>query len=276
MSIEIKNLNYSYGGKQVLRDISLRIEPGETLSILGPNGSGKTTLLNIITGLLAPPPGSVTYDGKQFKWFDPRKMALLVGYVPQTIIPAFDYSVIEYVVTGCAPQIGTFARPKQKHFDTAMQSIREMGIEHLTEKSYKQISGGEQQQVSIARVLAQCPSYILMDEPTSHLDYGNQIHVLGKIKQLAQSGFGVVFTTHNPDQALLLGGKVAILDRQGRLITGDSHELVNETFLSELYGVSLRITNLEDNGRKVCFAPDICAPEKHDGGTRYGPFTGST
>jgi len=257
MSIEIINLDYSYGAKQVLRGINLRIEPNATLTILGPNGSGKTTLLNIVTGLLAPPSGSVVYNGKPSKGFKPRQMAQLVGYVPQTIIPTFDYSVVEYVVTGCAPQIGTFGRPKEEHYEAAMRSIRDMGIEHLAEKSYKQISGGERQQVSIARVLAQCPEYIFMDEPTSHLDYGNQIRVLNTIKRMANSGFGVVFTTHNPDQALLLGGKVAIIDRQGRLVIGESEELVEETALSELYNVRLRISNVENQSRKVCYAPGL-------------------
>ena len=199
----------------------------------------------------------ITYDGKSFKGFNPGQMALLIGYVPQIIIPAFDYSVIDYVVTGCAPQIGTFSRPKQKHYDIAMRSIRDLGIEHLSEKSYKQISGGERQQASIARVLAQSPSYILMDEPTSNLDYGNQVRVLNTIKRLAHDGFGVVFTTHNPDHALLIGGKTAILNRQGVLVSGDSSELVNETILSELYGVSLHVTNLDETGRKVCFAPGL-------------------
>ena len=257
MSIDIKNLNFSYSIKQVLRDVSLCIKQGETLTVLGPNGSGKTTLLNIIAGLLASPSGCVTYNEKAFNWFKPREMAQLIGYVPQIIVPAFDYSVIEYVVTGCAPQIGTFSRPKQKHFDIAKQAICDMGIEHLKEKSYRQISGGERQQASIARVLAQSPAYILMDEPTSNLDYGNQVRVLNTIKRMANNGYGVVFTTHNPDQALLIGGKVAIIDRQGHLAFGDSKEMVNEAVLSDLYGVSLRISNVEDQGRKVCYAPGL-------------------
>jgi iron complex transport system ATP-binding protein len=132
-----------------------------------------------------------------------------------------------------------------------------MGIEHLAEKSYKQISGGERQQVSIARVLTQSPAYILMDEPTSHLDYGNQIRILNTIRQLAKSGFGVVFSTHNPDHALLIGGKTAVIDRQGVLRFGDSGELLNERFLSELYGAKLRISGLENSGRNVCFAPEL-------------------
>jgi len=257
MSIEIVDLNYSYGKKHVLRDICLSVEPSETLVVLGPNGSGKTTLLNTLAGLLTPPSGSIVYDGKTPAQLGSRQKARLVGYVPQSAVTAFDYRVVDYVVTGCAPQIGTFQRPGARHYEAAMQAIRDMGIEHLAEKSYMRISGGERQQVSIARVLAQCPAYILMDEPTSHLDYGNQIHVLNTIKRLAKSGFGIVFTTHNPDQALLIGGKAAILDRSGNLICGDSHGLLSEALLSELYGVELCIASLEDLGRKVCFAPSL-------------------
>jgi len=257
MSIKIVNLYFSYGAKHVLRDICLSVEPAETLAVLGPNGSGKTTLLSAAAGLLTPSSGSIVFDGKTPAQLGARRMARLVGYVPQSAATAFDYRVIDYVVTGCAPQIGTFQRPGPTHMETAMGAIRDMGIEHLAEKSYKRLSGGERQQVSIARALAQRPAYILMDEPTSHLDYGNQIHVLKTIRRLAESGFGVVFTTHNPDQALLIGGKAAVLDRSGRLVCGDSRALMDEASLSELYGVELRITSLAGTGRRVCFAPGL-------------------
>lgn len=261
MSIEISNLDFSYGDKRVLCNVHLSIKQSETLSILGPNGAGKTTLLNIIAGLIPPSDGSIIYDGQPFKNLELRQMAMLVGYVPQVLMPTFDYSVVDYVVTGCAPRIGTFERPGQKHYDVAMRAICEIGIEHLAEKSYRQISGGERQQVSIARVLAQSPMYILMDEPTSHLDYGNQICVLQTIKQLAERGFGVVFTTHNPDQALLVDGKAAIIDRQGNLTSGDSREMIEEKHLSELYGTRMCIANIENMGRKVCFAPSLNGQE---------------
>lgn len=257
MSITIDNLNFSYGAAQILHDVSVRIEPKETLAILGPNGSGKTTLLNLIAGLLPLTSGSILYEGKPYASLGMRQVAQLVGYVPQTIVPAFDYSVTEYVVTGCAPQIGAFSRPEQKHYDAAAQAIRQMGISHIADKSYGQISGGERQQASIARVLAQSPAYILMDEPTSHLDYGNQLRILSTIKQLAGNGFGVVFTTHNPDQALLVGGKAAIIDRGGRLTFGVSREMITESLLSDLYGIRLRIAKLEEPGRRICFAPSL-------------------
>jgi iron complex transport system ATP-binding protein len=257
LSIKIDNLNFSYSEKKVLQNINLEIETKSAISILGPNGAGKTTLLRIIAGLLKTEGESVSYDGKNFKHYDPREMARLVGFVPQIIVPAFDYSVIDYVVTGCAPQLGTFQRPRREHYDKALKSIRELGIEHIAQRSYRQISGGERQQVSIARVLTQSPSYILMDEPTSHLDYGNQIRVLKTIKDLANNGFGVVFTTHNPDQALLVGGKTALIGRDGKLIFGDSRELLNESVLSQLYGTKLRISDPENSGRKVCYPPSL-------------------
>jgi len=263
VSIEISNLNFFYGSRQVLHDVCLNIAQAQTLAILGPNGSGKTTLLSIVAGLIKAQDGSITYNGKTFKFYNPREMARLVGYVPQFIVPAFDYSVIDYVVTGCAPQMGTFQRPKKEHYEKAMQSICEMGIEHLADKSYKQLSGGERQQVTIARVLTQSPVFILMDEPTSHLDYGNQVHVLKTIKRLAKNGFGVVFTTHNPDQALLIGGETAIINRKGNLIFGEGQKMLNDTFLSELYETRLRIADFDVRGRKVCFAPALGEDDYH-------------
>ena len=257
MSITIQNLSFSYGDKKVLRDVSLQVEPMEAVSILGPNGAGKTTLLNLMAGLEKPGSGSITYDGAASGRLTPREMALFLGYVPQTIEAAFDYRVIDYVVTGCAPRMGVFERPGKAHYAAAMQAIEEMGIGHLAETSYRQISGGERQQVSIARVLAQAPTYILMDEPTSHLDYGNQLRVLKTIRRLAKSGFGIVYTTHNPDHALLLGGKAAIINRQGELVFGDSAEMLQEEALSTLYGIQLAIGQGEGEGRRVCYMPSL-------------------
>ena len=257
MSIEISKLHFSYGDHEVLRNLDLRIEPAEVLSILGPNGAGKTTLLKIIVGLAKPASGSIVYDDLPQERLNLRQLAQLMGYVPQMITPAFDFRVIDYVVTGVAPHIGTFERPGKTHYDKAMRAIEEMHIVHLAEKSYMQISDGERQLVSIARVLAQEPSYILMDEPTSHLDYGNQLRVLQIIRRLSESGFGIVFTTHNPDNPLLLGGKTAIINRRGELFYGNSLELIREDVLSELYGIRLTVTSEVSTGRSICYMPSL-------------------
>ncbi len=258
MKIELKNVSFAYTPqKQTFSQICFSLHSGEILSILGPNGAGKTTLLNCIAGLSIPAEGDILLDGEPILKLPPRAVARAVGYVPQNIVPSFDYSVLDYVVTGCAPRMGTFERPKKKHYDIAMEAITEMGIAHLAHRPYTQISGGERQQVSIARALAQKPAIILLDEPTSHLDYGNQIKVLRTVHRMAADGYGVVMTTHNPDHALLLNGSVAILDRAGHLTCGTVDEILNEPFLTALYGTDLRLIEIEEIRRRACVAPRI-------------------
>ena len=182
---------------------------------MGPNGIGKTTLLNCIANLITPTKGEILINDKNINKMLPQDIAKTISYVPQTITPSFDYKVLEYVVTGCAPRLGTFERPKKIHYSIARDAIKQMKISHLSHKAYTQISGGERQQVSIARAISQQPKIILMDEPTAHLDCGNQIKVLKIIKEMVQKGYGVVFTTHNPDQALLLKAKIAAFNKDG-------------------------------------------------------------
>lgn len=252
------NLHYSYTpDRMILKDISFRFKSGEIVSILGPNGAGKTTFLNCLANLVPLDKGEIFIDDKNIKKIPPREVAKVIGYVPQIIVPSFDFSVLEYVVTGCAPHMGTLSRPKQEHYDIAMDAIRRMGIEKLTHRSYSQISGGERQQVSIARALAQRPAFILMDEPTAHLDYGNQIKVLKTVRSLKEEGYGVILTTHNPDHALLLQDQVAILDKNGVLTTGLSTDVLNEQDLTDLYGTELKLFYEESLGRDVCAAPQF-------------------
>ena len=132
-----------------------------------------------------------------------------------------------------------------------------MEIEHLRDKAYTRISTGELQQVSIARAIAQQSRLILMDEPTAHLDHGNQIKVLRIVKDLAAQGYGIVLTTHNPDQVLLLEAMVAVIDRQALFHFGNWQDILTEKLLSELYGVEMRLIEVEGIQRKICVAPKL-------------------
>lgn len=258
LSLEARNISFAYpGGEPVFRDISFSIRPGETVCILGPNGVGKTTVLNCLANLNPLSEGEIFINGKSVRSLSPREVAQNVGYVPQMIMPSFDFSVLDYVVTGCAPRMGTFEKPRQEHYDAALEAICEMGIEYLKDKSYMHISGGERQQVAIARALAQKPLFILMDEPTAHLDYGNQIKVLLMIRRLADKGFGILITTHNPDHSLLLGGKAAILERGGCLKFGDSDDILTEELLTSLYNTPLKLIEEEAVNRRICAAPRL-------------------
>lgn len=258
MNLKIQNLAFSYDHKRPLfHNISFEINSGEIVSILGPNGAGKTTLLNCVAGLFKPCSGAITIDGKDVQKMSAREVARSIGYVPQIIIPSFSFSVMEYVVTGCAPVIGTFERPKEKHYQIAADALEQMGIAHLSDRSYMNISGGERQQVSIARALAQRPGFILMDEPTAHLDYGNQIKVLKTIRKMASQGYGIILTTHNPDHVLLLEGKLAVLNQSGDLFFGTQEEIMNEEFLYHLYGTDLKLVHIEILNRLACLAPKL-------------------
>lgn len=258
MEITVENLHFSYAdGPPVCRDISFSITPGKVIAILGPNGAGKTTLLNCIANLQLPTSGRICLDGKDMRHMPARDIAQAIGFVPQLIIPTFAYQVIDYVVTGCAPRLGLFQRPKQAHYDTAADAIARMGITHLSRKYYTQISGGERQQASIARALAQKPAVILMDEPTAHLDYGNQISVLQIIQSMAKSGYGVVFTTHNPDHALSLNAAVAVMGKDSSFHYSETASILSERFLRALYGVDLHVCSIPEVGRDVCIPARI-------------------
>lgn len=256
MKITIENIGFSYAdGRPIFQDVSFAIEPGNVIAILGPNGAGKTTLLNCLANLRAPSGGRICIDGKPMGQMPVRQVAQAIGFVPQLIVPTFSYTVLDYVVTGCAPHLGMLERPKQEHYDIAAEALERMRITHLAHKNYTEISGGERQQASIARAIAQHPAVILMDEPTAHLDYGNQFRVLEVIHSMAENGFGVAFTTHNPDHALSIRGSVAVMGRGGNFRFCESADVLSEEFLRELYGVPLEIREIE--GRRVCIPPVI-------------------
>ncbi len=256
--IEVSELAFAYSGfGELFNNVSFTIKTGEVICILGPNGIGKTTLLNCIANLATPTKGKILINGRDMNKIPPRDIAKTISYVPQTVIPSFDYEVLEYVVTGCAPRLGTFERPKEKHYSIAKDAIKQMKISHIAHKAYTKISGGERQQVSIARAISQQPKIILMDEPTAHLDCGNQVKVLKIIKEMAQEGYGVVFTTHNPDQALLLKTKIAAFDKDGTFSFGTYREVLSEGFLKSMYGVNLHLYNIDEIGRSVCIAPAL-------------------
>ena len=259
MIYEVSNLTFKYpGGDHIVLDgASLSLRKGEILCILGPNGAGKTTLLNCMAGLLKPQSGTVMLCGKNLSELSEKEIARIVAFVPQLHTPTFDYRVVDFVLMGRAPRTGVFGRPSAEEENMCRKVLAEMGIEHLAEKSYLDISGGERQQLLIARAIVQEPEVVLFDEPTAHLDYGNQHRVLEMIRKMAGDGYSVVITTHNPDHALLLGDKSAIVGRDGSVIQGETSEIVTEENLKSVYGMDLSIRYIDEVGRKVCIAPGL-------------------
>jgi ABC-type cobalamin/Fe3+-siderophores transport system ATPase subunit len=236
-----------YRNCRVLHDVSLTIDDGEIVCLLGPNGSGKTTLFKAILGLL-PFQGELSIDSRPLSSISRRQRAQLLGYVPQIHIPPFPFTVLDVVLAGRTPCIGTFSAPSEKDRNFAREALRMLSIERLIERNYAQLSGGERQLVLIARALAQSPKFLILDEPTSHLDFGNQFRIIQIIRSLAQKKMGIVFTTHVPDHAFMCATKVVGLI-SGRIAAyGKPSEALTKTLLSEMYGIEVNVVTLSQGG----------------------------
>ena len=259
MIYEVKNLGFTYPGteRMVLDNCSFSLKKGEIMSILGPNGAGKSTLLNCLCGLLVPQNGEITLCGKNIRSLTNKQIAQKVGYVQQKYHLVFSYSVIDFVMMGRAASISMFRAPGKNDRQLAYQALEELGITHLAMKDFTQLSGGEQQQVTIARAIVQKPVVILFDEPTAHLDYGKQIMTLRLISKLAKRGYAIIMTTHNPDHTILLRGTIGILEKNGKLQTGSTDSIITQERLEKIYETKLYLLSIEELSRRVCIPPNL-------------------
>lgn len=256
--LDVDNLAFSYDGiRPVVDGLTLRYESPEALCILGANGTGKSTLLQCVIGAFKPSGGEVRIDGKPVAAYSARDLARRMAYIPQTHVPAFEYPVIDVVTMGRTSLIGRFSTPSAADRDSALEKLDFLGIAHLRDKPYTQVSGGERQLVMIASALAQEPDVLVLDEPTAHLDFGNQYRFVKLVEQLCAQGMGVIMTTHFPDHALELGGTTAVMDGGRIEHIGPAREVVTAENLRALYGIEV---NVECVGRRL-----VCVPGPLDG-----------
>lgn len=256
--LKVENARYSYTkGQAVFSDINFSLEKGEIFTILGPNGVGKSTLLNCLGNLLTLESGKIFVDGNEMSKIPINELAKEMGYIPQIHTPSFDYSVRDYIVMGRAPYMSMLKTPGKEEYDKVDEVMENMKISHMADKAYTRLSGGERQQVQIAKVLVQESKIILLDEPTNHLDYGNQIKVLKTLAELSAKGITILMTTHMPDHAILLGGKVGILSPGGRMEIGSSDEIITEEALNNIYNTDLHLVYINELRRKACIAGNI-------------------
>jgi len=252
--LRVERLAFGYPGRVVGRDVSFSLAAGQVLCLLGPNGSGKTTLFRTLLRLLEPHEGAVLVDGASIAQWPRRQMARVFGYVPQAQLGTFPFTARDVVLMGRTAHVGLFASPTahdRRQADTALEAL---GIAHLADRPYPEMSGGERQLALVARALAQEPTILIMDEPTASLDFGNQVRVLAHVQALASRGIAVVLSTHDPDQAFLCADLVALL-HEGRLAQlGPAPEVITSTTLRETYGVNVEVVTVTREGRtlRVC------------------------
>jgi iron complex transport system ATP-binding protein len=237
MILEARNLSFGYPGKPVGRNAGLSVAAGEILVLLGPNGGGKSTLFRTLLGLLPPQGGEVLLTGQPIARMSRAAIARTAGYVPQTSPGYFPFTVFDTVLMGRTARLGPFSAPSRQDRAAADDALNRLGIADLAGEPYTRISGGQRQLVLIARALAQEPRLLVLDEPTASLDYGNQLRVLDCIRSLAAGGMAVLLSTHDPNHALMLADRVALV-HDGR-VTGPAPtaEIVTPQTLWTIYGV---------------------------------------
>jgi iron complex transport system ATP-binding protein len=261
MILELRGLSCGYGRRKVLSDINLSVAFGDNLCLLGPNGVGKTTLFRTILGAIDPMGGEVLIDGKSIVSQSRRQRARLMAYVPQAHTAPFPFHVMDVVLTGRTAHIALTSAPSHHDEEVARVALERMGIADLRDRPYTELSGGERQLVLIARALAQEPRVLIMDEPSSHLDFGNQARLLALIKSLVQEGdLAVLMSSHFPNHAFACATKVGLV-KDGRLIAlGSPDAVLTETSLEDLYEIPVRILEGHpdtDPTLKVCAARTI-------------------
>ena len=239
--LKIENLSYEYRNcfEKTLNNLSFELKEKELVAVIGKNGAGKSTMFKCIMGFLKDYEGSIYLSGKNIRSYSPTQLSHLVAYIPQKADFAFDYSVFDYVQMGTVNSLHYFEKPSGKQVEKVTHALDMLNISAYADKNIHNLSGGEQQLVLIARAIAQDAKILIMDEPTSFLDYGNQHMVLNCLFSLTEKGYTVLYSTHNPEQAQKYATRVIAL-HDGKVISdGNPGEIITSELLKELYNIEV-------------------------------------
>ena len=248
MILSVENAAFHYPNRRPLfENLSFELATPSVMSVLGANGAGKTTLLKCILGFEKWSQGSVLLDRADAAHMSSQRFWQRIAYVPQAKSAPFSYTVEETVLLGRSSRVALFGKPSAHDLEVAHRSIEFVGVQHLLNQSFSQLSVGPYQMVLIARALAADPELLVMD-----LDFKNQLKVLSCIRDLRQRGVGCLINTHYPAHALEISDQALVMLPGQRFVFGKTEEVLTAETLTEAFGVEVTIfkTQLAD-GRIV-------------------------
>ena len=257
MILSIRGLSFAYRDTPVLQDVSLSVDAGEIVCVVGPNGSGKTTLLDCATGFLHAQKGEIDVCGKPLHTYRRQALAQKIAYVPQQHYPTFPYRVRDVVLMGRTAHTGLFGSYSEEDAAVCSDAMRLVGIESMADRVYTTLSGGELKLVMLARALSQKPQLIVLDEPTVSLDFQNELRFLETLTTLVKKqNIAALIATHTLSHAFFferygIPVRTALLCKAQPMRLGPPQEILTREMLSDAFGVEAQITETAVNGETV-------------------------
>ncbi len=246
--IKFCNVNFTYDDDTSFENIHLNIPKGTISFVLGENGSGKTTLLKLILGLISANSGIIEVDGADIAQLTIKQRAKIMAYIPQDHAPVFNLTVKDVILMGCANQLALFGEPNETDCRRAHQIAAELAIDHLLNKGYKKISGGERQLCLIGRALMQTSQLIVMDEPTSNLDFAHKKNFFERCRTLVNNGTTIIISSHQPENAIKYADYVVFMKNHQCYGHGPTKKMMTTAQLTKLYGIDVTVDELACNG----------------------------
>jgi len=238
-----------YGESRALNGVSLEVGEGEFVGLAGPNGSGKTTLIRVLSGVIEPSSGEATLDGRNVRRIPSRELAKSVAVIPQQAGSTFDFSVLETVLMGRYAHLGRLRFETARDYEAARRCLEQTGMLHLAGRGVAQLSGGERQRTFIARALAQEARFLLLDEPTAHLDLRHQVELMNLVAELnRREGLGILVALHDVNLAARYCQRLLLLHEGAAVAHGAPRDVMTERNLSLAYGTRVRVTEDEESG----------------------------
>ncbi|MFC1628103.1 ABC transporter ATP-binding protein [Gemmatimonadota bacterium] len=255
--------SFTYGMEPVLRSVSITVEPGEIVGILGPNGSGKTTLLKIISGVLKGYAGSVIVDGHEVRDTGSRELARRVAVVPQETETGLPFTATEVVLMGRHAHMKGLAFESERDIEIARSALERTGASHLAARNIQRLSSGERQRVIFARALAQEPGAILLDEPTSFLDIRYQVEIYDLVRQLvSEHGIAALTALHDLNLAAEYCDRIYLL-KEGRIFAeGATDDVLTYTNLTTVFESDVYVDTNDLTGKLLVIPLSHRAKEK--------------
>lgn len=238
----LRDTSFSYGNGFTLNHINLFVPYGQMVGLLGPNGSGKTTLLRLATGVLVPSAGDVSVGGVSLKKFLRRAVAQRIAVVPQQFNIPFAYTVEEVVLLGRTPFVHGLSGESKRDRQMALSALELTGMIEFRNRYFSDLSGGERQKVVIAMALAQEPTLLLLDEPTSHLDISHQIEILELLRKLnREKKVTIVAAMHDLNLSALYFERLILLDHGFVFADGSPDEVITKEIIQKVFSATVEI-----------------------------------